>query len=249
MIVYNMKNHTSSTKEKKENDSAKAVSAAIGAPKYKEQKLALVSAEQGSTLTRTTKDPALASVYDFPGSSLIPMPLNFGVSNRQNNPNYEMGPKYTNSFLQPIPRTPLITDTAVSIQNNYPEYTSDLQHTKAPGHYSPWINPSSYQNVSRPQDYGSLATSQNTTMHSQIPMASTNFHDRDYHNAISQGSKIYHPGSIGHPNGLPLYYSGESRVSLLGPRATEGWNGVEMPLENAYSGNNEAIPRPWRCWE
>lgn len=45
MIVYNMKNHTSSTEENKENDSTKAVSAAIGAPKYKDQNLALVSAE------------------------------------------------------------------------------------------------------------------------------------------------------------------------------------------------------------
>lgn len=191
----------------KEDDSANTASVDMGVPKHKELGLTLVSVEQGSTtLTTTTKDLTSASVYALPGSSSIPMPLNFEVADRQDNPDYKMPPEYTNSFLQPIPSTPMISDTPVSTQNTFSWCTSDHQHTEAPGHYGGWIDTNAYQNAASPEDYGSLATSQSTTMHSQILMDTTSFHDMDYHNAISQGSQPFCPGSIGHPNGLPLYY-------------------------------------------
>ncbi|KAJ5592857.1 hypothetical protein N7537_009761 [Penicillium hordei] len=101
-------------------------------PKAKDLGLMLVSVEQRSTtLTTKTKDLALASAYDLPGSSSIPIPLNFEVADQQDNPDYKMRPEYTNSFLQPIPSTPMISDTPVSTQNNFSWCTSDHQHTEA----------------------------------------------------------------------------------------------------------------------
>ncbi|KAJ6133120.1 hypothetical protein N7471_008335 [Penicillium samsonianum] len=199
-VVYIM-NPSSSIKE---DDSANTASVVMGVPRHKELGLTLGSVEQGSTtLTTTTKGLASASVYALPGSS---MPLNFEVADRLDNSDYKMPPEYTNSFLQPILSTTMISDTPVSRQNTFPGCTSDHQHTEAPGHYGGWIDTNSYQNVASPEDYGSLATSQSTTMHSQRLMGSTSFCDMDYYNTISQGSQPFYLGSIGHPNGLPLYY-------------------------------------------
>ncbi|CAG8908530.1 unnamed protein product [Penicillium egyptiacum] len=202
-VVYIM-NPSSSIKE---DDSTNAASVVMGVPKHKELGLTLVSVEQGSTtLPTTTKDLASASVSALPGSSSIPMPRNFEVVDRQDNRDYKMPPEYTNSFFQPIPSAPMISDTPVSIQNTFSGYTSDYQHTKAPGHYGGGIDTNSYQNTASPEDHGSLATNQSTTMHSQILIGSTCFHDMDYHNATCQGSQLFSPVSIGHSNGLPLYY-------------------------------------------
>ncbi|CAI7599363.1 unnamed protein product [Penicillium viridicatum] len=191
----------------KEDDSSNGASVVMGVPKHKELGLTLVPAEQESTtLTTTTKDLASASVYAPPGSPSRPMPLKFEVADRQDNPDYKMPPEYTNSFLLPIPSTPVISDTPVSIGDTFSGCTSDRQHIEGPGHYGGWIDTNSYQNAASPEDYGPLATSQSTTMHSQMLIGSTSFHDMNYRSAISQGSQPFCPGSIGHPNRLPLYY-------------------------------------------
>lgn len=139
-VIY-VKKANSSAKGNKEDDSAKAVSAAIGAPKYKKQR---------SAPTRTTKDLTSVSVDALPESSSIPLKFE-----DIDNPNYKLPPEYANSFLEPI-----VTDTPVSIENTFAGFPSDHEQTEALGYYGVRIDATSYQNIANPEDYRSPATSQ-----------------------------------------------------------------------------------------
>ncbi|CAG8904356.1 unnamed protein product [Penicillium egyptiacum] len=75
----------------KGNGSTNAASVVMGVPKHKELGLTLVSVE--------TKDLGSVSASALLGSSSMPMPLNFEVADRQDNPDYKMPPEYTNPSL------------------------------------------------------------------------------------------------------------------------------------------------------
>ncbi|OQE10120.1 hypothetical protein PENFLA_c001G07947 [Penicillium flavigenum] len=144
-VIY-VKKASSSAKGNKEDGSAKAVSAAIGAPKYKKQR---------SALARTTKDLASVSVDALPEISSIPLKFE-----DIDDPNYELPPEYANSFLEPM-----ITDTPVSIENTFAGFPTDNGQTEALGYYGVRIDANSYQNIASPEDYGSRATSQSQPYH------------------------------------------------------------------------------------